>query len=254
MRRWPDQQIDAITTPAINDVRGRAILRAVDEMIGETPISSFYVRDADTCPAEVLPALVAEYSLHEFVEPSLPEAIVRRIVKHAYFLQRLAGTDAGVLLGLSLLGVDADITQWWQTEPKGPANTHNVQVFVGEKLFEPAADIFLSDREIRAARRMIDACKRFSQQTFMRTGVALRLPSRRVAARIHGATVHHLKGRIVQRAYRPTLRARSDQVISGATIVSATARIVQRPYTLKLNNGQSGRVSGATVVTPSRSS
>ena len=118
-RYWPDSQLDRITPPQVLDERGKAILRSLDHIIGERPIEEFYVRDAVTCPSEALPALIAETSMEEFIEPGLPEAIVRRILKHAWLLQSLAGKDDGVLLGLSLLGINATITQWWQTKPKG---------------------------------------------------------------------------------------------------------------------------------------
>ena len=106
-RYWPDSQLDRITPPQVLDERGKAILRSLDHIIGERPIEEFYVRDAVTCPSEALPALIAETSMEEFIEPGLPEAIVRRILKHAWLLQSLAGKDDGVLLGLSLLGINA---------------------------------------------------------------------------------------------------------------------------------------------------
>jgi len=105
-RYWSDRQLDRATPPQVLDLRGKGILRSLDKLIGERPISDFYVRDADTCPAEALPALIAAFSMEEFIEPGLPEAVVRRILKHAWLLQSLAGKDDGVLLGLQLLGIN----------------------------------------------------------------------------------------------------------------------------------------------------
>lgn len=186
-RYWSDRQLDRITPPQVLDARGKAILRTLDKIIGDRPISDFYVRDAETCPAEMLPALIAEYSLEEFVEPSLPEHVQRRILKNAWLLQTLEGYDAGVILGLGLLGMTAVIEQWWQANPKRAANSHTIYFRSGEQLYAEGQQ-FYRQREIHAAQRMIEATKRWSQDTTLafvedfETGVSVRTGLRQSAA------------------------------------------------------------------------
>ncbi|WP_217352002.1 phage tail protein, partial [Ruegeria sp. HKCCD8929] len=88
---WPKEQLDRITPPQARDARGSAYLQALNEIIGDQPITAFQVKDAETCPAEALPALIAEYSMQEFIDPGLPEAIQRQILKNAWLLQSLEG-------------------------------------------------------------------------------------------------------------------------------------------------------------------
>lgn len=170
---WPNSKLDRITPPQVLDARGRAYLRALNGIIGERPINGFQVKDADTCPAEALPALIAEYSMGEFIDPDLPEAIQRRILKNAYLLQSLEGYDAGVKLGLSLLGMTAIIEQWYRQVPMGAANTHRLTVMI-DQVIDPDDGGYFSPRQTRATLRMIEATKRKSQGTEFRIGVPAR--------------------------------------------------------------------------------
>tara|TARA_R100001369_G_scaffold83666_1_gene116074 strand:- start:1271 stop:1942 length:672 start_codon:yes stop_codon:yes gene_type:complete len=170
-RNWPDEQLDGVTTPGVFDARGKAVLRTLDRMIGMRQIAEFQVREADTCPASVLPALIAEHSMEEFIEVGLPERIQRRILGNAWVLQSLKGYDAGVKLGLELLGISAEIEHWHQTEPKGEPNTHRILIFVDQPVFANSATA-LDAREVGAIYRMVDACKRFSQESEIAFGVA----------------------------------------------------------------------------------
>ncbi|WP_160175166.1 phage tail protein I [Ruegeria halocynthiae] len=170
---WPRSKLDRITPPQVLDERGSAYLQALNEIIGDQPITAFQVKDAETCPAEALPALIAEYSMEEFIDPDLPEAIQRRILKNAWLLQKLEGYDAGVKLGLSLLGMTAIIEQWHAQVPMGVANTHRITVEIDELLYPDEGGHF-SDRQVAAIWRMINATKRHSQGTELRTAVAAR--------------------------------------------------------------------------------
>ncbi len=174
-RYWSDQQLDHITPPQVNDIRGRAFLRTLDQMIAAHPLRGFFVRDALTCPSKALPALIAEYSLEEFIAPGLPEHVVRRIVANAWFLHEGKGYDDGVMLGLNLLGMSGDIKHWYQETPMAAANTHVITFGVDELLFGDGDGRF-DQRQIRAAKKMIDATKRWSQGSEIRAGVITDIP------------------------------------------------------------------------------
>ncbi|MCG7518847.1 phage tail protein I [Ruegeria sp. Ofav3-42] len=168
---WENDQLDRITPPQVKDARGTAYLRALNEIIRDQPITAFQVKEAETCPAEALPALIAEYSMQEFIDPELPEAIQRRILKNAWELQSLEGYDAGVKLGLSLMGMTADIEQWYRQTPLGAANTHRLTIMVDDVLYPDDDDGYFSPRQTRATLKMIEATKRQSQDTDLRIGV-----------------------------------------------------------------------------------
>ena len=170
-RIWSDAQLERATTPQARDIRGKAFLSAINRMLGERPLPGPHMRDPETCPAEVLPALVAEYSMEEFIEPGLPAHVVRRILQNRWALQSLEGKDAGVKLWLSLLGADVTITQWYQMQPKGAANTHRINCMIEDALW-PVEEGRFGPRQISAMWRMINRTKRFSQDTELRIGVS----------------------------------------------------------------------------------
>ncbi|WP_299773129.1 phage tail protein I [uncultured Tateyamaria sp.] len=173
---WPKSELSRITPPQVLDERGSAYLQALNEIIGDQPITAFLVKDAETCPVEALPALIAEYSMEEFIDGDLPEDVQRRILKNAYLLQSLEGYDAGVKLGLSFLGLNANIQQWYAQTPMAAPNTHLVNFSVEEFIFEDGTDYF-DDRLITAAWRMINATKRWSQSSEIRLGVSVTSPA-----------------------------------------------------------------------------
>ena len=173
---WPKDQLDRTTPPQALDARGSAYLQAVNKIIGDQPITALQVKDADTCPAAALPALIAEYSMEEFIDPDLPEAIQRRILKNAWLLQSLEGYDAGVELGLSLLGMTAIIEQWWQAEPKRAPNTHRLTIMIDDVLY-PDDEGYFGPKQTRATLKMVDATKRWSQESEIRIGVPARPPA-----------------------------------------------------------------------------
>lgn len=175
-RYWDDGQIDRITPPQVNDIRGRAYLRTLDKMIASHPLRDFYVRDALTCPKAALPALIAEYSLEEFITPDLPERVIRKIIANQWFLHEGKGYDDGVELGLSLLGMTGSIKQWHQQVPMAAANTHIITFSVDELLFADG-DGHFDSRQIAAAQKMINATKRWSQGSEIRAAVSALAPN-----------------------------------------------------------------------------
>ena len=135
-------------------------------------ISAFVMTDVDTVEDELLPFLVREFSVQEFIEPGLPEEFVRRFIKAAYELHAKKGYVEGVRLGLRMLGVEVTWVQWWQTTPKGAPNTHVVTAYANEHVFKDDP-IFLSARLQDACLRIIDAMKRWSQDTSFQIGIGL---------------------------------------------------------------------------------
>ena len=97
---------------------------------------------------------------------------VRGLIDQAWRLHEEQGTDGGVRLGLSLIGVFPDIVQWWQTEPEGHHDTHEITAYVNDHIFDDEAAV-LNAKVQMAVLRMIDATKRWSQDTYFKIGVGL---------------------------------------------------------------------------------
>lgn len=217
-QHWLEKQLNKITPPQVRDERGRAVLRSLNELIGDAPAGGLFMRDPATCPAALLPALIAEMSMGEFIDPSLPEHVQRRILKKAFLLQSSEGTDAGVELGLSLLGMRGHVEQWWQVEPKRKPNTHRIYFYVEENLF-PGEAGHLSERTSRAALRMIDATKRFSQGSEIFVGARLKLPTLRAASRVSvGASMVRARMTIGQQAPRVRVGLRSAAAVNNLPV------------------------------------
>ncbi|WP_217352001.1 phage tail protein, partial [Ruegeria sp. HKCCD8929] len=102
--------------------------------------------------------------------------IQRQILKNAWLLQSLEGYDAGVKLGLSLLGMTAIIEQWYQQTPMSAPNTHRLTIMIDDVIY-PDHDGYFSQRQTKATLKMVEATKRWSQDSEIRVGVAATSPA-----------------------------------------------------------------------------
>ncbi len=245
-RIWSDRQLERATTPQAKDIRGKAFLSAVNRMLGEQPLPGPHLRDPETCPAEALPALVAESSMEEFIEPGLPEHVVRRILKNRHALQSSEGYDVGVKLGLKLLGMSAVIEHWWQVEPKREANTHNLTFYIGEQLFSND-QLFFGAREKKAAQRMIEATKRYSQESTIYIGVALRPHPIRTAQRLTGLRYRKARMRVRQMPPRLPLSETQTTRLSVTSVLRGHAHVGQKPPKPTLTTGLSQTTRALSV-------
>ncbi len=163
---------DRLIPPGINDARVRYLWGAFDAALAGIELSphTLLMRTSAEMTVEMLPLAVWELSLDEFMpEEGLPEHVVRRLIDRAYELHALKGTDEGVKLGLKLLtGLRPDIVHWWQKSPRGHHDTHTITVWVGEAVYGDG--VILSEKVQRAALAIIDAAKRWSQDTDFRLG------------------------------------------------------------------------------------
>ena len=161
---------DELLPPGVRDERQLAFVRAIDAGLQPIVLEAFIMSDADKVDARLLPYLVREFSLQEFIEPGMPDEVVRRFIKNAYELHAKKGYVEGTRLGLRLLGVEVSWTQWWQQEPKGEPNTHVVTTYANENIFADDSGVFLTEKLQTAVRRIIDATKRWSQDVSFRLG------------------------------------------------------------------------------------
>ena len=188
----PDKRLvpPALMTPGVKDTRQDALLTVLDDQLKAVDIGSFVMTDVQTVDVRLLPFLVREYSIQEFIEPGLKEAYIRNLLSRAYELHKKKGYIEGTRLALGLVGATANWVQWWQEQPKAAHNTHKVTVIFDELLFD---DAIIGDiRHQSAIRRLVGVTKRWSQSIDLLFFVRSQ-PKTRVGVIAHiGGVVRHV--------------------------------------------------------------
>jgi len=162
---WGDNRVQTLTPPGVADERTRLMVETIAAVMLEEDVSACIV-DWDNAPASMLPAMIIENSLQEFIEPGLPEARIRELGKQAFYLHSIKGFDFGVKHAFGLFGMTAQIRQWYKQDPQEHHNTHTLEVEIDAALFEDGDP--LGDRVDRQINRLNDQMKRYSQDTALR--------------------------------------------------------------------------------------
>lgn len=161
-----------IIPPSVADARGTAFGQVLAQALDEPDFKQLLFERIDTVPASVLPFLVREWSMEEFIEPGMSELVVRRLLKEAFTLHQMKASIRGVRHGLKMLGMRVAWKQWFQMTPPGAPGTHTITVYVSEYIFD-GQDALLDTRAQRAALRMIAGMKRWSQHETFQVGVSI---------------------------------------------------------------------------------
>ena len=152
-----------ILPPSIADQRGRAFTATLRQALDEPDFKALLFERINSVSDALLPALIREFSIEEFVEPGMSPAVIRRLLKASYELHARKGFVDGVRVGLSMLGVDiVSWTQWFQQQPKGAAGTHKVRIRIADEIMA-GEGVALSEPVQRAVFRMAEGMKRKSQ-------------------------------------------------------------------------------------------
>lgn len=203
--------------PGVGDPRSRAFVTALDALLSSFSTSTLVVQDAWTVPAQYLPAMTLEAGLSEFVSPGMREEHIRSLIAAAPDIHAMTGTIAGIRRALGAVGIEMQWSQWFQEEPPGPHDTHKVFLFSTGGLVEDGP---FSPANQAAARRLIDAAKRWSQDVAISYGVRSR--GRAYVGALTRSSIFATAHPLVFSA--PSLRAASFVAAAGATFVTVTAR------------------------------
>lgn len=157
-----------LIAPGVSDKRNRDFIAAFSTALEEFKPSALVVQDAWTAPAELLPIMVVEASLTDFVSPDLREDLLRALIDAAPDIHALSGLVAGTRRALSAMGIEVDWQQWWQQEPKGHHNTHVVTAWMEDGILSGHPLLSLASR--RAIGKVVEATKRKSQDIDFRIG------------------------------------------------------------------------------------
>ena len=116
--------------------------------------------DPLTCPAELLPWLAYALSVDVW-NPQWPESTKRAICANSLAMHLHKGTLGGIEDALAALGIQAEITEWWQMQPEGQPGTMSVMLWVNQNLL-PNADVILGAEVLRDVHDQINRSKRAS--------------------------------------------------------------------------------------------
>ncbi|QGA56150.1 phage tail protein I [Brucella sp. 2280] len=158
-----------LVPPGVNDRRSRDFVNALSAVLADFQPSTLMIQDAWTVPASLLPIMVVEAGLSEFVSANMREDLLRSLIAHAPEIHARTGTVRGVKLALEAIGISARWTQWWQEEPKAHHNTHKIVLFLSDTVINGHAPLDLANQ--RAAARVINATKRWSQDIAIQYGL-----------------------------------------------------------------------------------
>lgn len=173
--------------PGVNDQRDRDVIAALSVVLSDFKPSALVVQDALTAPSALLPIMVVEAALTDFISADMREDLLRAMIDAAPEIHATRGTVAGVKKALETIGISARWTQWWQEEPKAYHDTHKVVLFVNDTVINGHAPLDLPNQY--AAARVIAAAKRHSQDIAIQYGVRGEATIRIGAASRRGRTV-----------------------------------------------------------------
>ncbi|PYE87388.1 phage tail protein I [Phyllobacterium leguminum] len=158
-----------LVPPGVNDRRSRDFISALGALLADFRPSALMIQDPWTVQSSLLPIMIVEAGLSEFVSPNMREDLVRSLIAHAPEIHARTGTVRGVKLALEAIGVSARWTQWWEETPKAHHDTHRVVLFLSDTVIDGHAPLDLANQ--RAAARIIAATKRHSQDIAIQYGL-----------------------------------------------------------------------------------
>ncbi len=118
------------STPRERAIEG-ADAAIVDLDVGQI-IRARSVADA---PAAILPDLAWERSVDVW-DPAWSDDVKRAVIDAAPEVHRHKGTVYAVKTALSALGVDAQVSEWWQASPRGTPYTFHVDAYAKARLYD----------------------------------------------------------------------------------------------------------------------
>lgn len=98
----------------------------------EIPISTLW--DPWNCPIDLLPWLAWAVSVDDW-RTEWSENTKRRVVANSLDMHRIKGTRPAVELSVESLGLEYELVEWFQEDPKAPAGTFSLRVFSSDQAF-----------------------------------------------------------------------------------------------------------------------
>lgn len=166
--------------------------------------------------SDELPFLAWEESVDHWRD-EWPEAIKRDVIDAAEQIHIYKGTLYAVEVALKTLKIEADITEWWQSEPEGERGTFDVTAYAEETLYNdgPLLDLRLQEDVVA----LVTASKPLTRHFTFRVGVHLEAPVQSCGFVAIGAVI------AIEGLQAPLIDASAAIAIGGFVLMAATINL-----------------------------
>ncbi|MBO1856859.1 phage tail protein I [Burkholderia cenocepacia] len=143
--------------PLARDLSSRA-LETIAARISTLDLSALVVYDFDAVSASALPSLAEQFRVLGDAGWNLAttEAQQRALLKEAIALHRLRGTPYAVTRVLAILGLNADMIEWFESNPQGAPYTFTVSM---DALEQPDGSVPLDLNRLAQVARCVNYWK-----------------------------------------------------------------------------------------------
>ena len=143
-------------------------IETVLERTNDIPVLIHRVWDPRQCPENLLPWLAWALSIDTW-DSEWPETTKRNLIAESIRIHRTKGTVSAIERVLSALGVDAELTEWF--ENNGVPHTFQLLAWANANLV-PDADVILSPVLYRTLKQSIDNVKPIRSHYEFQVGAA----------------------------------------------------------------------------------
>lgn len=128
--------------------------RALEQVmahISDEPIDIRTVKNAETCPIELLPWLAWENAIANW-DTDWTESQQRDVVKNAALVNKTRGTPGAVKRALASLDVATDIVEWFEDDPKADPYTFRATIHGNNITQDQIAEVSAQIASVKNAR------------------------------------------------------------------------------------------------------
>lgn len=136
--------------------------------IGNLPVQINQIWDPENCPEKLLPWLAWALSVDSW-DSSWPVATKRNLIAQSVYIHRTKGTVSAIERVLNTLGIEAELTEWFNSG--GKPHTFNLTAWVNANLV-PNEQAILNSAFYQTLKRSIDKVKPVRSHYDFRVGAA----------------------------------------------------------------------------------
>jgi phage tail P2-like protein len=119
------------------------------------------MKDPMRCPVDLLPFLAWEFNVDDW-DSDWPTSLKRTVIASAIETHRYKGTRRAVLTALESVGVKAQIIEWHEQTPEGPAGTFKIQINTADNIADGSEPAITLER-INRLDQLVNRVKRLSR-------------------------------------------------------------------------------------------
>ncbi len=144
--------------------------RAIESTMAKAtdlPVPVSTVWDPARCPGPLLPWLAWAMSVDDW-DSEWPDSVKRSLIAESLRIHRIKGTVAAIRRVLRVLGVEAELAEWFQIG--GPPHTFRLTAWANANLHANNSEAILSPALYTALKRSVDAVKPVRSHYAFRVG------------------------------------------------------------------------------------